>query len=139
MTNFKSTLESEGKFLNLLFVLVLRLSRTGKRNQPAYRMVVAEHSSPIQSKFVDIVGYYNPAEKNKINFQMDRIEHWIKMGAKPSQSLASLLKKNSVPNMDKFIAPRTQKRKKKGAPEEVAAAPAAEAPVAEAPVETPAQ
>ena len=95
-------------------MLVLRLSRTGKRNQPAYRMVVAEHSSPIQSKFVDIVGYYNPAEKNKINFQMDRIEHWIKMGAKPSQSLASLLKKNSVPNMDKFIAPRTQKRTKKG-------------------------
>ncbi len=117
-------------------MLVLRLSRTGKRNQPAYRMVVAEHSSPIQSKFVDIVGYYNPAEKNKIDFKMDRIEHWIKMGAKPSQSLASLLKKNSVPNMDKFIAPRTQKRKKKNAPDEVAApveAPAA--PVAEAPAE----
>lgn len=122
-------------------MLVLRLSRTGKRNQPAYRMVVAEHSSPIQSKFVDVVGYYNPAEKNKIDFKMDRIEHWIKMGAKPSQSLASLLKKNSVPNMDKFIAPRTQKRKKKGAAEEAPAA--AEAAAAtevavEVPAETPA-
>lgn len=94
---------------------------------------------------MDIVGYYNPAEKNKIDFKMDRIEHWIKMGAKPSQSLASLLKKNSVPNMDKFIAPRTQTRKKKNAPEEVAvaaeapvAAPVVEAPVVEAPTETPA-
>lgn len=101
-------------------MLVLRLSRTGKRNQPAYRIVVAEHTAPIKSKFVEVVGYYNPAESKKISFEMDRIEHWIKMGAKPSQSLASLLKKNSVPEMDKYIFPRTHKRKKKG--EEVEAA-----------------
>lgn len=114
-------------------MLVLRLSRTGKQNQPAYRIVVAEHSAPVGSRFVEIIGYYNPSEGKKINFKMDRVEHWVKMGAKPSQSLASLLKKNSVPAMEKFIKPRTKKRLKKGEQPAVSAAAPAAAPAEAAP------
>lgn len=113
-------------------MLVIRLSRTGKRNQPAYRLVVTEHTAPVKSKFVEIVGNYNPSDKNKLNFKMDRIEHWVKMGAKPSQTLATILKKNSVPGMEKFIFQRTRKKQKKGVVAE--AAPVAPA----APAETPA-
>lgn len=117
-------------------MLVIRLSRTGKRNQPAYRIVVAEHSAPVQGKFQEIIGHYLPAEGKKLEFKMDRIEHWVKMGAKPSDTVASLLKAKGVPNMEKFIGLRNLKRKKKkGGDEPEAAAPAAEAPVAE---ETPA-
>ena len=46
---------------------------------------------------------------------MDRIEHWIKMGAKPSRSLAVVLKNNSVPGMEKYIDERKHKKLKKGA------------------------
>lgn len=123
-------------------MLVIRLSRTGKRNQPAYRMVVAEHSSPVQGKCQEIVGFYLPAEDKKLEFKMDRIEHWIKMGAKPSDTVASLLKAKGVPNMESFIGRRNLKRKKKDGSDdlvETAAPAAAEAPAQEAPAaeETP--
>ncbi len=98
-------------------------------------MVVAEHSAPIQGKCQEIVGFYLPAEDKKLEFKMDRIEHWIKMGAKPSDTVASLLKAKGVPNMEKFIGRRNLKRKRKNGEDEVAAAPVAEATVTE---ETPA-
>lgn len=77
--------------------------------------MVAEHSASVKSNFVEIIGYYNPAENKKLNFKMDRVEHWIKMGAKPSRSLAVLLKNNSVPGMEKFIDERKHKKLRKGA------------------------
>lgn len=120
-------------------MLVLRLSRTGKRNQPAYRLVVTEHSAPVKSKFVEVIGHYNPAERKKLNFKMDRIEHWVKMGAKPSHTLATILKNNSVPGMEKFIVQRRRKKQKKGVAEAAPVAAAAVAPAAAAPAaETPA-
>lgn len=104
-------------------MLTLRLSRSGKTNQVAYKIVVTEHSASVKSNFVEIIGYYNPAENKKINFKMDRVEHWIKMGAKPSRSLAVLLKNHSVPGMEKFIYERKHKKLRKGAE-----APAKDAP-----------
>lgn len=105
-------------------------------------MVVAEHSAPIQGKCQEIVGFYLPAEDKKLEFKMDRIEHWIKMGAKPSDTVASLLKAKGIPNMEKFIGRRNLKRKRKNGEDEVTAAPVAEeaAPTEETPAveETPA-
>lgn len=108
-------------------MLVIRLSRTGRKNQPAYRLVVAEHSAPVQGKYLEIVGSYNPGEAKKIEFKEDRIKYWMSVGAKPSDTVASLLKTNGVEGMDEYIAPRDKQKKKKKEVEEVEeAAPAAE-------------
>lgn len=127
-------------------MLVIRLSRVGKTKQAAYRMVVAEHSAPVQGKFVEIVGSYNPSENKKLEFKKDRIEYWVSVGAKPSDTVASLLKAKGFDNMDQYIGRRDLKRPKKNpSEEELAAAEAAKAPAQEAapaedsaPVETPA-
>jgi small subunit ribosomal protein S16 len=128
-------------------LLKIRLSRTGKKKQPSFRVVVQEHTSPIKGRFVEALGFYRPAEDPKVfNVDVDRVKHWISVGAQPSDTVAVLLKKQGLEGMDKFIEARNKKaKKKKAAPEETkqaAPAPApAEAPVApvaeEAPVEEP--
>lgn len=56
---------------------------------------------------------------------LERIKHWMKLGAQPSDTVAVLLKKQGVEGMDKFIAPRTAKHKKKGEEKAAPATPAA--------------
>lgn len=79
-----------------------------------------------------------------VKFNVERIQYWISKGAQPSETVATLLKKEGVAGMEKFIKERTQAKKSKKAPAEEKAAPqaAAPAPVAEAapaePVEAPA-
>ncbi len=124
-------------------MLRIRLTRTGKKNRPSYRIVVAEHTAPIQGKFIEVVGFYNPIENPKqLEFKEDRIKYWISVGAKPTDTVASLLKSKGMEGMDEYIAPRDKQRKKKGEEEEApeASAPAAEgddeaAPTEEAPAE----
>jgi len=112
-------------------VLVIRLTRIGKTNEPAYRVVVAEKARAVKGTFLEIIGSYNPSEKKAIEFKKDRAEFWIKNGATPSDTVASLFKASGMNGMDKFIAPRNLKRKKKKAgPEDKAEAPTTSAPVA---------
>lgn len=95
-------------------MLKIRLSRTGKKSQPSFRIVVQEHTAAVKGKFIEALGYYRPATKNKdfkVNFE--RVKHWFSMGAKPSDTLAVLLKKSGYEGMEKYIAPRDKKRKKK--------------------------
>ena len=125
-------------------MLKIRLSRTGKKSQPSYRVVVQEKARAVKGKFIESLGFYRPAEDPKV-FQVDieRVKHWISVGAHPSDTMAGLLKRHeNLEGMEKFIEPRNKKAKKKKAqPEEEApaapAAPAAEAPAAEAPKEEP--
>jgi small subunit ribosomal protein S16 len=76
-------------------MLVIRLSRTGSKKQAHYRVVVCETRQPTQSRFVEIVGHYNPRTVPAVvNVQHDRIEHWVKQGARPSQTVKTLLAKH---------------------------------------------
>jgi small subunit ribosomal protein S16 len=112
------SLKSVGNALTLFFVLVIRLNPTGRKKQLAYRIVLAEKSQAVNSKFQEILGFYNPSDGKKIEFDEDRIKHWISMGACPSDTVAGLLKYNGVAGLEQFMAPRNLKRKKKGAVEE---------------------
>ena len=95
-------------------MLKIRLARIGRSNQPKYRFVVAEHSVHVQGKFVEILGFYHPASKNKdIQIKKERIEYWISRGAKPSDTAASLFKRHGMNGMEIYIGPRNFKRKKK--------------------------
>lgn len=114
-------------------MLTIRLQRTGRENLPSYRLVVAEKRRPVKGKFLEIVGHYLPAlETPKFEFDAARVEHWIGKGAIPSDTVARLLKRNGVKNMEKFILQYAKQKSKKEQ------AQAAEAPAA-APAAAPAQ
>ncbi len=122
-------------------MLTIRLTRTGRTKQESFRIVVAEKARAVKGKFLEVVGHYQPATQPK-NFDVkkERVEYWISKGAQPSSSVAALLKKNGMENMDKYIETRQPNQKKKGEEEAPKAAPVkAEKPAeAAAPAEEPA-
>lgn len=95
-------------------MLVIRLQRTGRENLPTYRLVVAEKARPVKGKYLEIVGHYLPTRDPAVlEKKDDRIKHWIKSGAIPSDTVARLLKRAGDENMDKFIRPYTKRKSKK--------------------------
>lgn len=105
-------------------MLKIRLTRIGKNKQPSFRVILQEHTSPVKGKFIEELGYYRPAATPKeVKIDLERVKHWMKMGAQPSDTVAVLLKKQGMENMDAFIAPRNKKHKSKS--EAKTAAPAA--------------
>lgn len=122
-------------------MLKIRLSRTGKKAQPSFRVVVQEHTAPIKGGFIEELGVFRPADNPKVlKINTDRVKYWISVGAKPSDTLAVLLKKEGMQGMEKYIEPRNKKRKSKKAAEAEAKAPASQ-PAAEAakPADKPAE
>lgn len=96
-------------------MLRIRFSRTGKVGQPSYRIVVAEHRAPVKGRYIEMIGNYLPARKPKVvTLDKERILYWISKGAVPTDSTAALFKKEGMQNMDRYLSPRTMKRKKKG-------------------------
>jgi small subunit ribosomal protein S16 len=72
----------------------IRLKRAGAKNTPVFRIVVADGRSPRDGKFIEELGTYWPLKKGN-NFDMDveRAKYWVSKGAKPSETVASFLKK----------------------------------------------
>ena len=99
-------------------MLVIRLSRIGKKAQPSFRLVVQNKETSPKRKALDIVGSYQPALNPKqFVCEKEKILTWIKNGAIPSDTVASLLKRNGFENMEKYITIRNKTRKsKKDAP-----------------------
>jgi small subunit ribosomal protein S16 len=96
----------------------IRLRRMGSKKQAQYRIVVADKESPRDGAFIEIIGHYNPrTEPATIQVQEDRALYWMKVGASPSDSTLSLLKRNGT--LDRF------ERLKKGEAPEVLLAEAA--------------
>ena len=78
-------------------MLKLRLKKTGKKNQPSYRLVVMENRTKRDGRAIDQVGYYNPISK-QFSFKTDKIIKWLKVGVKPTDTVSSLLKKANIIN-----------------------------------------
>jgi small subunit ribosomal protein S16 len=71
----------------------IRFRREGSRHQPFYRMVVAEKESPRDGRFLEVIGHYNPrTQPATIDVKEDRLIHWMKAGAVPSDSVQQVLK-----------------------------------------------
>ena len=77
------------------FMLVIRFQRVGRRNDPAYRIVVVERRSKPHSTGVETVGSYHPKTKHTV-LKSDRILHWMGKGAQASATVHNLLVKNAV-------------------------------------------
>lgn len=71
----------------------IRMKRLGAKKRPFYRIVVADERSPRDGKFIEEIGYYNPISEPKV-FKIDseRVDYWIGVGAKPTTTVARLLK-----------------------------------------------
>lgn len=76
-------------------MLSIRMRRVGSKKKPYFRVVVTEARSARESSFVENVGTYNPRSKPaKVEINKARIQHWLKQGARPSDSVRTLLAKH---------------------------------------------
>ena len=76
--------------------VVLRMTRRGAKKKPFYRIVAADSRSPRDGKFLEMLGTYDPLKsENNIKIDSEKVTSWIQKGAKPSETVASLLKKGA--------------------------------------------
>ncbi len=76
-------------------MLVIRLQRVGRKNDPAFRMVIGERRSKPQSSGMEVLGSYHPKTKETI-LKNDRILHWMSKGAQVSDTAYNMLIANGV-------------------------------------------
>lgn len=79
-------------------MLVIRMRRAGSKKRPYFRVVVTEHSSPRDGRFVEVLGHYNPrTQPETLVLDRERVEHWLKAGAQPSDTVRTLIVRNPAP------------------------------------------
>jgi small subunit ribosomal protein S16 len=79
-------------------MLRIRLARFGAKKKPTYRVVVIDQRKARDSDCVEVVGHYNPvADPAVVELNYDRIQHWIRLGAQPSDTVLRLMKSQPRP------------------------------------------
>lgn len=73
--------------------VAIRLRREGGRNDPYYRIVVADKRMPRDGRFIEMIGTYDPKKDNAYTVDLDRAEYWLGVGAQPSETVNSLIRK----------------------------------------------
>jgi small subunit ribosomal protein S16 len=73
-------------------MLAIRLRRAGSKNRPFFRIVVTESASARDGRFVEVLGHYNPRTKPEtMELDRTRLAHWLSAGARPSDTVRTLL------------------------------------------------
>ncbi len=76
-------------------MLSIRMTRVGSKKKPYFRVVLTEARSGLLGDVVENLGTYNPrAKPAQVSINKERVEHWIKQGARPSDSVRTLLSKH---------------------------------------------
>jgi small subunit ribosomal protein S16 len=71
--------------------------RMGMKGAPSYRVVIADARSPRDGRIIENIGWYNPlTDPSTINIDADRAKHWLGVGAQPTESVLSLLKRAGI-------------------------------------------
>ena len=74
-------------------MLSIRMTRMGSKKKPYFRVVLSEARSGLQGDVVESLGTYNPRSKPaQVNINKARVEYWLKLGARPSDSVRTLLR-----------------------------------------------
>ena len=72
------------------------MKRIGAKNTPVFRIVVADGRSPRDGKFIEEIGTYQPLKKDdNVTLDLERVTYWVSKGAKPSDTVASFIKRLS--------------------------------------------
>jgi small subunit ribosomal protein S16 len=118
------------------------MSRQGAKKRPFYHIVATDSRSPRDGNYLERVGSYNPMlakdDPNRVKLDVERIQHWLKVGAEPSDRVARFLGEAKIIAMPKWTespqksAPKAkaQERLKEAAEKAAAAKAEAEAPAA---------
>jgi len=109
--------------------LKIRLQRHGASHRPFYRLVVTEATARRDGRFVEVLGTYEPQAKratDELNLKIDRIDYWKSVGAKPTDTAASLIRKARREAASEEAAPAAEVKTEAPAAEVKAEAPAAE-------------
>ena len=89
-------------------MLSIRMRRTGSKKRPFFRVVVSEARSKKEGEFIEVLGFYNPRTKPAVvEINKERIAHWIKSGARPSDSVRTLLARHLTKDRGVVAAPVT--------------------------------
>ena len=76
-------------------MVVLRMSRQGSKKRPFYRIVAADKRRARDGRFIDLIGTFDPRTK-AFSIDAERYAHWVKVGAQPSETLASLVRRHKA-------------------------------------------
>ena len=75
----------------------IRLSRHGAKKRPFYRIVVADSRAPRDGRRLEEVGTYDPGQNPpRVTFQEEKLAEWLRRGARPSETVAQLIKRSGV-------------------------------------------
>ncbi len=75
----------------------IRLRRMGAKKKPFYRIVVADQQTPRNGGFIENIGTYDPmTDPETVQIKLDRADHWLSVGAQPSDAVARLLRKENL-------------------------------------------
>lgn len=95
-------------------MLKIRLQRTGRKNNPFFRVVIGEHTNSAQSgKFLEILGSYDP-KAGKVEIKSDRAKYWLSKGAQASGTVHNFLVDHKIiDSKKKNVMPKRTKQVKK--------------------------
>ena len=94
----------------------LCLKRIGKRHRPCYRVCVMDQRTPRDGRYIESIGFYDPLiedDMKKVRIDKERAEYWLSVGAQPSETVASFLRKAHVQGLIKPKKPRKRRPTKK--------------------------
>ncbi len=80
-------------------MVVIRLARGGQKKRPFYHIVVTDSRNKRDGRYIERLGFFNPGaigQEVRLNLNNDRIEHWVKLGAKTSDRVNTLIKESAA-------------------------------------------
>jgi small subunit ribosomal protein S16 len=119
-------------------MLTIRLQRTGSKNKPEFRIVLAEAHRAASKKFLEVLGHYNPRSKNFGIKNEERLKYWLAQNIKVSPTVHNLLiEKETISG--KKVKAWNPKQKAEAATAAPTASPPAEKPAAPPEAKAPAE
>lgn len=96
-------------------MLAISLMRMGAKKKPFYRVVVKEKRSKRDGKYIENLGTYNPmTNPAEVILKHDRIQYWLSVGAKPTETVASLIKHNPAQTEEEKSSAGIENHEKSG-------------------------
>jgi len=109
-------------------VVRIRLKRLGRTNRPFWRICATDRRAARDGRILEELGHFDPllGDHDKLKINRERVVHWLKLGAVPSDTVAQMLRHLGLDLKGNEVPPRPWRKKKKALPKPAAARVAAE-------------
>jgi small subunit ribosomal protein S16 len=108
-------------------MVVIRLSRVGKKNHATFRVIVSDRQKDTHGTYLELLGHYDPhRQPAQLELNAERVKYWISVGAKPSDTVFNLLVEKGLIEGPKRVIVKAKPVESKAEPVATAAAPAPE-------------